>query len=633
LCGIAGFTHEQQPDAEARIRQAAQALHHRGPDEHGVRVSARVALGATRLRIIDLEHGSQPMEAGGTVIVFNGEIYNHAELRRELESLGHSFRSRCDTEVVLRAFLQWDTAAFPRLRGMFAAALWNEAERRLLLLRDRMGIKPLYFARCGRELYFASELKAILLHPEIGRALDLQSLSHYLSLNYVPAPYTLIAAVRKLLPGHWLEWRDGAVSGDAYWRLQIGPARRVTLNAAKEELDSLLHDAVREHLMADVPMGVWSSGGLDSSTVLHYAAFSAGARLKTFSVAFRGRSFDESRYFRRVSEAYGTEHHEFDCNPEADLTGAIRDLAWYSDEPSADAGALPVWFLSQMSRRHVTVALSGEGADELFGGYNTYIADNYARSLRLFLPRWKRRMLASLAARWPSSDEKISFGYKLRRLMQGSLLPPDEAHLFWNGTFSEDEKRAFFAASAEPVSALFRDLPVARGAAFLDRYFACDQLNYLPDDILYKCDRMSMAHSLEVRPAFLDHRIVEFAASLPFHFKVRGGTLKYLLRELMRDKLPHIVITRRKEGFDIPAHHWMRTVLRPLLEESVTREAVEATGVLRWEPLEQVIQAHLARRADYGYHLWGLMTLCLWMKRWNVQPAATGPLPKALVTA
>ncbi|HXP84453.1 MAG TPA: asparagine synthase (glutamine-hydrolyzing) [Bryobacteraceae bacterium] len=621
MCGIAGFTHVGRAPAPGRIQAITEALRHRGPDQQGVWESAHVSLGAVRLKIIDLEHGTQPMSCGGAVIVYNGEVYNHDELRRELEELGHRFESRCDTEVVLHAFLEWDVAAFARLRGMYAAALWTEAERRLVLVRDRMGIKPLYFAHPAgsRDLYFGSELKTILAHPHLARCLDPAALDRYLALNYSPGPHTLIEGIEKLPPGHWLEWRDGKLTTDAYWQPHFEVDRTLDLNSAKEELDRLLRASVREHLVADVPLGVWSSGGLDSSTILHYAAESATGRLKTFSVSFRGREFDESEYFREVAQRYQTDHHEFDLNPEQDLTGAIERLGTYSDEPSADAGALPVWFLSKMCRREVTVALSGEGADELFGGYNTYLADRYARWLR-HLPVALRRTAAGLAHRAPVSDRKIGLDYKLTRMLDGSLLNPVEAHFFWNGTFTREQVREL----RESPDGAWADLPAPDASAGeLNRFLELDQMYYLPDDILNKCDRMSMAHSLEVRPPFLDHRIVEFAATLPEHLKIKGGTLKFLLRELMKGRLPATVLKRPKEGFDIPTHAWLRTILRPLLLDTLSERSVRDSGFLRWDAVNRTIQTHLERRANLGYHLWGLLILFLWMKRWNIQAPAS----------
>jgi len=618
VCGIAGFTHSNGRRQPERIWEITRSLIHRGPDRQDVWESANVSLGAVRLKIIDLEHGDQPMvsDDGDTVLVFNGEIYNHAELRRELEGLGHRFDSRCDTEVVLRAFLEWDVRAFPKLRGMFGAALWTESSRRLLLVRDRVGIKPLYYRRHGDDFYFGSEMKAILLHPELDRRMNPQALERYLSCNYVPGTETLVEDIQKLAPGNWLEWQDGAVSIHPYWSLEFKPDRRLDLVTAKEELDRLLRSAVTEHLISDAPLGVWSSGGLDSSTILHYAAEASSARLKTFSVSFRGRSFDETQFFREVAERYQTDHHEFDLNPEHDLPGAIEEFATYSDEPSADAGALPMWFLSKMCRQDVTVALSGDGADELFGGYNTYLADRYAKTLRRF-PRAARSAAARAAGLLPVSDEKIGLDYKITRMLEGSLLEPVDAHFYWNGTFGEAERRTLLANPNGAASEI--PLP-GETDGYLNRFLWLDQLCYLPDDILNKCDRMSMAHSLEVRPPFLDHRIVEFAATLPEDFKIRGNSLKFILRDLMKDKLPRAVLARPKEGFDIPAHHWLRTTLRPLLVETLSERNVRESGIFRWEAVNSVLQSHLQRRANLGYHLWGLLILFLWMSRWKIQP-------------
>ncbi len=625
MCGIAGFTHTNGVPDPSPIWLATRSLTHRGPDQQGAWESSAVSLGSVRLKIIDLEHGRQPMasEDGDTVLVFNGEIYNSTELREELRLRGHAFRSRCDTETVLRAFLEWDTAAFSRLRGMFAIALWTESRRRLVLARDRMGIKPLYFCRRGHDIYFGSELKAILAHPEIDRRLDAEGLHHYLSLNYVPCPYTLVEGIEKLPPGHWLEWSSGRIQTEAFWRLELRPDPRLPFAEAKEQLDGLLRQAVREHLVADVPLGVWASGGLDSSTILHYAAEASPSRLKTFSVSFRGRNFDESVYFRQVAERYGTDHHEFDLSPSARLADVIEQFAFYSDEPSADAGALPVWFLSKMCRQYVTVALSGEGADELFGGYHTYLADRYARLLRL-LPLRARKLASRLARFLPVSDEKIGFDYKVNRMLAGSLLPPAEAHLFWNGTFSEEEKRRLHVRNGHPpTGALLESLPVLTAeSGALNRFLWLDQTYYLPDDILYKCDRMSMAHSLEVRPPFLDHRIVEFAATLPENFKIRGSRLKLILRELMKGKLPEAILQRRKEGFDIPAHEWLRTILRPLLLDTLSQSTVRRANLFHWSEIENLLRTHLERRANLGYHLWGLLILFLWMRRWGIQAAS-----------
>ncbi|HXA76668.1 MAG TPA: asparagine synthase (glutamine-hydrolyzing) [Candidatus Acidoferrales bacterium] len=622
MCGIVGFTHKNWSPGADRIQSAVDTLFHRGPDEQGVFRSNVVSLGATRLKIIDLAAGDQPIRSddGDTVIVFNGEIYNHAELRVELEKLGHRFHSRADTETVLHAFIEWDTACFSRLRGMFAVALWTESSQRLVLARDRLGIKPLYFTRRGKDICFGSELKAILIHPEIDRRLSMEGLDCYLSLNYVPCPWTLVDGIEKLPPGFWLEWRHGEIRSEPYWTLPFVTPRQRTFESAKEELDHLLREAVREHLLSDVPLGVWLSGGIDSSTILHYAAEASSSRLKTLSISFRGRSFDESSYIQQVAEQYGTEHQQFDLNADVDLCGAIEEFAYYSDEPTADAGALPVWFLSKMSKTQVTVTLSGEGADEVFGGYLTYRANQLARNMRR-VPASAIRLALIGLRRWPVSDEKIGFEYKVKRFLEGCLLPADQAHVYWNGTFSRAQRSALMRSPLP--DALDRILGELRersvGGEGVTPYLWFDQNYFLPDDILMKVDRMSMAHAVEVRPPFLDHRIVEFAASLPVSFKMRGSRQKRILKELMRGKLPDSVLQKKKTGLDIPSHEWLRGPLRPLMLDALKSGAAQQAGLFEKSAIDQCMTDHLERRANLGYHLWGLMILFLWMRKWNIQ--------------
>jgi asparagine synthase (glutamine-hydrolysing) len=621
MCGIAGFTHFGRKPPAGVLRRAVQSLYHRGPDQQGSFESANASLGAVRLKIIDLSGGDQPMrtEDGDCVLAFNGEIYNHVELRKELEELGHRFQSHCDTEVVLRAFVQWDIECFRRLRGMFAAAFWQEGEGRLLLARDRLGIKPLYYTWRDGNLYFGSELKAIFEHPGIPRQLSDKALGFYLSLNYVPSPFTLVDGIEKVEAGGWLECRQGKLQRGTYWRNEFTP-EAITIEDATRQLDQLLSNSIAEHLVSDVPLGIWASGGLDSSTILHYAAAVSSRKLETFSISFAGRRFDESPYFRRLAERYNTVHREFDLSDEEDLSGAIHEMAYYSDEPSADAGALPVWFLSRMTAKHVTVALSGEGADEIFGGYQTYLADRYANIARRFpAPLLKAGLKAADAI--PVSDEKIGLEYKVKRFLAGALLPGDEAHFYWNGTFSGAEQRQLGARRApQPLASLCGALAgLPPPSDLVNRYLFVDQHYYLPDDILYKCDRMSMAHSLEVRPPFLDHRIVEFAAKLPASLKINGRVTKRVLRELVSKKLPAEILQRPKEGLDIPAHEWLRGPLRPLLEEGLSEGAVRQAGIFSPSAIQGLIDRHLSRRANLGYHLWGLLTLHLWMRRWNIQ--------------
>jgi len=630
MCGILGYTHVRKRLPRGVMDVALKSLTHRGPDHHGRFESELISLGATRLRIIDMESGDQPLISpdGDVIVIFNGEIFNHHELRLELEACGACFETRCDTEVILHAYLRWGSECFSHLRGMFAIAIWVQSERNLILARDRMGIKPLYYAEHDGELLFGSELKCIFAHPGFPRNLCMAGLNCFLSLNYVPAPYTLVEGIRKLLPGNVMEWRNGKLSVHSYVRKEAAPPAPRSIGEACEELDDLLQKSLREQLVSDVPVGIWLSGGLDSSTILRYAAQAGSARLRTFSITFKGRSFDESDSIAEITRHFGSQHTEFNLDETADLEGAIQKIAYYSDEPSADAGALPAWFLAKMSSKDVTVVLSGEGADELFAGYLTYKADRYSAAARR-VPAGVRRALLGCAGLLPVSDDKISFEYKLKRFLHGSLLSPEMAHVYWNGTFAEAEKRRFFRfVDPGPLAEILGTMSAGPG---LQRYLEFDQRYYLADDILYKVDRMSMAHSLEARPPFLDPRIVDFSARLPEQFKLRGQQSKYVLRRLMQDKLPPNVLRRPKIGFDIPVHDWFRGVLRPMLLDTLSKEAVRASGLFNWNVMEQLLADHLERKANLGYHLWGLMVLLLWMKQWNVALGSMEPAPSETV--
>jgi asparagine synthase (glutamine-hydrolysing) len=620
MCGIAGFTHREGVFSPNRITQAIASIVHRGPNLQDCWQDDIVSLGATRLAVIDTNAGSQPVrsEDGNFVLVFNGEIYNHRELREELRALGHCFQTLCDTEVVLRAFMEWDTAAVEKLRGMFAFAIWQRTRRRLVLARDRMGIKPLYYYLRGQDLYFGSELKALFCHPELPRTVDLNALNTYLGLNYIAGSSTLAAGFLKLKPGHFLTWQSGEISLHRYWHLPAtDETRPLPFEEAAQRLDYLLHASVREHLAADVPVGIWLSGGIDSSTILHYASRHT-SNLRTFSIIFNGREFDESSYLREMASRYGTLHQELDLSSDVVTPDSVADLAFYADEPNADAGAVPVWHLSRMSAKQVTVALSGEGADELFGGYITYLADTYARRARA-VPRALRRIALRSANRLPASDKKIGFDYKLQRFLYGTLLDEKHSHIFWNGTFSHEQRRSLMLA--DQTSHMLKLLATIPERGDVRRFMAFDQSFYLPDNLLVKVDRMSMAHSLEVRPAFLDHRIAEFAATLPANYAIQGRTLKRLLRYLMRDKLPPNILNKKKQGLDIPVHDWLRGHLKPLLLDTLNRQTVEESGLLSWPYVQSIIDLHMKRRTNYGYHLWGMLMLSLWIKQWKIQPA------------
>jgi asparagine synthase (glutamine-hydrolysing) len=577
-------------------------------------------------------------ENGRFVLVYNGEVYNHAPLRAELRQRGYHFRTTCDTEVVLKAFEAWGTDCFRRFRGMFAIAIWDTLQRKLVLGRDRLGIKPLYIHRAGPDLCFGSELKAIFAHPGVSRTLDWSALQNYLCLNYVPGPQTLIQGIHKLPPGHFLEYSQGTVRTECYWRLPDGPKKKISLEEASLELDHRLSTSVREHCLSDVPVGMWLSGGLDSTTLVDFASKQSSTPVRTFSVGFENHSCDESKYFREVSRFYGTQHEEIELRPNDDLIAAITQFPKFSDEPGADAGALPVWYLSKLSRQSVTVALSGEGSDEIFGGYLTYKANQYSQLLRAVPASFRQGALNAVNRLWPASDSKISVEYKVKRLLRGSMMHPDEAHLYWNGTFSNGESRALLADGDHPdweqsrLRSLYSDAGFEPCRKGLNRYMQFDQRYYLTDNLLYKVDRMSMAHSLEVRPPFLDHRLVEFASTLPENMKIRSGTQKFLLRHLMRNRLPKQVLTRSKAGFDIPAHAWLRHELRPLLMDTLSPRSVEQAGIFNPIAIQSLIGRHMDRNINVGYHLWGLMTLHLWLKTWNVETCPP-PVQETVFTA
>ena len=618
MCGIAGFSHMGRSPSFHLLRTVLQQIEHRGPDNQGHFTSEEVSIGATRLRIMDLDGGDQPLYSPDqdAVLLFNGEIFNHRQLRGELEQLGYTFKTRCDTEVVLNSYLHWGEGCFSRFRGMFAIAIWIRSERRLILARDRTGIKPLYYSLQGEDIYFGSELKCILAHPDIPRSLSLAGLNCFLCLNYVPGPLTLVEGIMKLMPGQVLDWKQGHAKLRSYLVPEAASHHSFSLNGATEELDRLMSRSVAEQMDADMPVGLWVSGGLDSSSILHYAASNSSAPLRTYSVTFQGRSFDEAQYARELSSHYGTVHSEFDLNEGVDLCDAIERIVHYSDEPMGDAGALPLWFLAEMTRKDSTVVLTGEGADELFGGYLTYKADRYNAQVRR-IPSSLRRTALRFAGYLPVSDEKISLEYKFKRFLQGSLLSPEAAHIFWNGAFSEAEKQQiFFYADSDPMDSVLSGMATG---SHLQRYLDFDQKYYLPDDILYKVDRMSMAHSIEARPPFLDPDIVSFARALPEDMKLRGKTSKYILRQLMKDKLPGSIIARRKIGFDIPVHHWLRESLKPLLLDTLSQEMIESTNLFHWPAVEKLLHQHMQRKTNRGYHLWGMMMLLIWMKHWKIE--------------
>lgn len=610
MCGICGMATRRPggPDPAA-LDAMSRVLVHRGPDSAGRHVAGPVGLAARRLAIIDVAGGDQPIsgEDGAVTVVQNGEIYNHEALRSALRARGHVFRTRSDTEVLVHAYEEHGLAFLEQLRGMFALALWDAARGRLLLARDRFGIKPLFYRADPDGLAFASELTA-LGGPEDG--FDPDALEAYLAFNSIPAPLTVLRSVRKLLPGHWLTWEDGRVATGRWARPAPRPADALRTEgeaALAHELRERLAGSVRAHLVSDVPVGVLLSGGIDSSALTALAAEAVGGALRTFSIGFEERSFDELDLARQVARRYGTDHHELVVRPDA--AELLPRIAAAGDEPLGDSSALPTFLVSGLAAGHVKVVLSGEGGDELFGGYETYAAGLLAERLRPALP-----VLRPLVARLPSSTRRVSVDYKLKRFVRGAHLPPLERHHAFKEIFAAAERRALLAgdAGADPLARHRGRWAETAGADTLARVQDVDLGTYLVDDLLVKTDRMSMAHSLEARVPFLDADVAELALALPAPLRVRGLAKKRLLRRAVAPLLPRAVVRGPKRGFSIPAAAWLRGPLVPFARDVLAPDRLARQGVFAPAAVTAVLEDHVSGRADRSRELWGLMCFSLW---------------------
>jgi asparagine synthase (glutamine-hydrolysing) len=610
VCGICGIaTTHGAADVET-LRRMSDLLVHRGPDSAGEHVADGIALAARRLSIIDLEHGDQPIanEDGSCVVVQNGEIYNYPDLRRDLERAGHVLQTHCDTEALVHLYEEHGVGFAERLRGMFAVAIWDAPRRRLVLARDPYGIKPLYYRHSGAELHFASELRS-LPRGEV----DLDALEAFLAFNSIPAPYSIFRDVRKLPAGHVLVWENGAVTIERYSR--PGPAGADELRTGDEaelieELRARLRDSVRAHLLADVPVGVLLSGGVDSAALAALAAQETPEPVHTFTIGFAERSFDERADARRVAERYGTEHHELLVRPDPELL--LQALAAAFDEPFADSSALPTYLVSQLAAEHVKVALSGEGGDELFGGYYTYAADLMADRVAP-LARLARPLVEAL----PASTRKASLDYKAKRFVRAAHLPPLERHHGWKEIFTPDARSELTGrrSAFDPVDVYRTRYAETAGAPQLARLQDVDFGVYLVDDLLVKTDRASMAHSLEARVPFLDPLVTTLAFALPTRLKVRGLAKKVLLRKAVEPLVPSEVVHGRKRGFSIPAAAWLRGELEPFARETLAAGNLQRQGFFQPEPVAQLLDEHAAGRADWSRQLWGLLAFTLWYER------------------
>jgi asparagine synthase (glutamine-hydrolysing) len=585
-------------------------LVHRGPDSDGAFADGPAALAARRLAIIDLETGDQPIanEDGTVHVVQNGELYNYRELRTELERGGHRFRTHGDTEVLVHLYERDGLAFARRLRGMFAVALWDAPLRRLVLARDRYGIKPLYYRAGASGLEFASELRA-LPRGEI----DLDALEAFLAFNSIPAPLTIFRETRKLPPGHLLVWENGDVRLERYARPAPAPTEDLREDDEAElieELRARLRDSVRAHLVSDVPVGVLLSGGIDSSALAALAAQETTEPVRTFSIGFEERSFDELADARLVAERYGTRHRELVLRPDAALL--LPALAEAFDEPFADSSALPTYLVSQLAAEDVKVALSGEGGDELFGGYYTYVAD-----LLALRAGGLARLARPLVERLPTSTARASFDYKAKRFVRGAHLPPLERHHAWKEIFSGDARTELTGRRSgfDPVDLYRGRFAETEGAELLARLQDVDLGIYLVDDLLVKTDRASMAHSLEARVPFLDPVVTNLALALPTRHRVRGLRKKVLLRKAVAPLVPERIVRGKKRGFSIPAAAWLRGELEPFARETLSAETLKRQGFFRPETVTALIDRHVAGTEDLSRQLWGLLAFTLWHER------------------
>jgi asparagine synthase (glutamine-hydrolysing) len=629
MCGIAGILDLKGRTAERGVLERICArLAHRGPDEEGLYAHGDLALGQRRLSIIDLASGRQPMgnEDGTVWVTFNGEIYNFPELRADLEARGHRFATRSDTEVIVHAYEQYGTGCLQRFRGMFAFAIWDGRRRLLFLARDRVGKKPLFYARADGQFVFASELQALVEHPGVRREVDPAAVDRYLTYGYIPAPGTIYRGISKLSPGHFLvleapEGRSGVAAPreEPYWQLEYTPKLDLDEDEAAEELLEVLTEAVRLRLIADVPLGALLSGGVDSSVVVALMSRLSDHPVKTFSIGFEDKSFNELPYARLVARRYGTDHHELIVRARG--VDVLPTLVRHYGEPFADSSAVPSYHVARLTRQHVTVALNGDGGDECFAGYDRYLGSGLAERYQR-IPRPVRvGVIEPLAALIPGTLPRRSRLGQAKRFLQVAAQPAAQRHLRWVTYFTPEQKQGLYTPEFRHhlggheggAWLLHRFADVRReGCDCLDTLLATDVRSYLPYDLLVKMDIATMASSLEARSPFLDHKVMEFAARLPGRYKLHGTTLKYLLKKVARRLLPAENLDRRKMGFGIPVGNWMRGVLRPLLDDVVLSPRALARGYFRPEAVRRLVRENAEGVRDHTDRLWSLLWLELW---------------------
>lgn len=626
MCGICGVYHPSGQQIDLRlISGMINILKHRGPDDYGLHVNRCSALGIARLAIIDLSaavHQPMPNEDNTVWIVCDGETYNHRSLQKDLEVKGHRYRSNSVAETVLHLYEEYGEACVKYLRGMYAFAIWDSERRELFLAVDRLGIKPLYYAQLDDAFVFASEIKAILLYPTIRREVDLTSLDEYLRYTYVPAPRTIFKGIHRLPPAHSLTVKEGPVTGRRYWELRFKPNHTRSEQEWVEKTRDLLGRCVQDELESDVPLGAFLSGGIDSSSIVAFMSQASNRPVQTFTIGFTNEKqdydhYDETRYGRLVAQRFSTDHREMVVAP--DVLEVLPKIVWHFDEPFANITAVPTWYLCEMARQHVTVTLAGAGGDELFGGYPRYLAARFL-SAYFALPKTLREgFLKRFALALPQRPDSYFFLNRVGKFILGAQENPLETYRIWMSAASDKARLSLYspavhqelARQSEPTSV---DVLLAktRDGNLLNRIFYADLKTYLPDNLLTYSDRMASAHSLEMRVPFCDHRLVEFAATIPPGLKLKGFSLKYLLKKALVGLLPHQVLYRPKRGFSVPLGYWLQNELLPLAKSMLSSQKIEQRGYFNAPAIQTMLDEHMSGKTDHSVQLWALIIFELW---------------------
>ena len=624
MCGIVGFVNKNGEATDRGILERMNsAIAHRGPDDEGFYINENAGLAMRRLAIIDLAGGHQPIHNADKTkwIVFNGEIYNYQDLRADLEKRGHQFYTNSDTEAIVHLYDEFGEGCLQHLRGMFAISIWDERERSLFLARDRVGKKPiLYSHQSNGDLIFGSEFQALLQHPAISRDVDHEAIDAYLSYLCVPAPMTAFKQIRKLEPGHWLKWKDGQIETQRYWLPDFSKKVEISEEDAIAETTRILRESTRLRMISEVPLGAFLSGGVDSSTVVALMAQESEKPVKTFSIGFEEQDFSELKYAKRVAEHVGAEYHEFIVRPNA--LEVLPTLVEHYGEPYADSSAIPTYYVSRETRKHVTVALNGDGGDESFAGYERHaamrIAEQYHR-----LPEMLRKIAVETPANLiPTSELKRSRFRDVKRFLQAASMPKTERYFRWMSTFNRDAKRDLYTrefmetvAEQNPSAYMDRWFAKANCSGILDATLLNDLMTYLPNDLLVKVDIASMANSLEARSPFLDHKVIEFAASLPEQMKMRRFETKSLLKKVAARLVPAEVIYRRKMGFGVPVGKWFRGEMKDFVRGVLLSEKALERGIVKREMFERYVNEHTSGTRDHAFQIWTLLMLELWFQK------------------